>query len=64
MYKKPIATIQQVVAPTPPGGLPFYITPVSHAAESVSELPPTDTIPEKKIKYTKERAKSSDHFKR
>ena len=52
-------TIPHIVAPTPPGGLPIFVTPVPSFDKSGSESPETATKCEKRTKYAKSRPKSS-----
>ena len=57
-------TIPQIVAPTPPGGLPVFVTPVASFEESTSGLTPeTYKRLDKRAKYAKSRAKSSGAMK-
>ena len=51
--------IPQIVAPTPPGGLPIFVTPVPSFDESGSEAPQMVQTCEKRTKYAKSRPKSS-----
>ena len=55
--------IPQIAAPTPPGGLPIYITPLLSPNEPISE--PTQTVEQvdKRTKYAKIRPKSSGNMK-
>ena len=52
-------TIPQIVAPTPPGGLPIFVTPVPSFDESGSEVSQMVQTCEKRTKYAKSRPKSS-----
>ena len=57
-------TIRQITAPTPPGGLPIYITSVLPTDdESISESTQTVETKDKRTKYAKVRAKSSGTMK-
>ena len=57
-------TIPQIVAPTPPGGLPVFVTPVASFEESTSGLTPEAYKRlDKRAKYAKSRAKSSGAMK-
>ena len=52
-------TIPQIVAPTPPGGLPIFITPIPPSHESMPGLSPACKKEDKRSKYAKARPKSS-----
>ena len=52
-------TIPQIVAPTPPGGLPIFVTPIPPSEESIPGHSQAGKKDDKRSKYAKTRPKSS-----